>query len=180
MVHHPIIQNLHYKTAKTFAGNTHGRRESSPLHQCYWFCSTDSSNHSSWNSNISRNAWRTWREHVYWVKYTFLQLLLCPELYFKSNLGLFFFSTLHLPAKNQWVFHVIAQAMAWAGRFRSRAELHWHLGGCKTPPTRPVYPWNISPSGMLTNEINTVLPVTAFQMLLFFLRSLWINSHWSI
>lgn len=71
VVYHPIIQNLHYKTAKTFADNAHSRRESSSLHQCHWLGSTDSSNYSSWISKISRSAWRTWREHVNWAKDTF-------------------------------------------------------------------------------------------------------------
>lgn len=162
-MYHPIIQNLHYKTAQTFADNAHSRRESSSLHQSYWLGSTDSSNYSSQISKISRSAWRTWREHVNWAKDTFLQSLLWPELYFKSNL---FF--VHSTYQHKTVSAPCHRAMAWAGRFRPRAELHWHLGGCKTPATRPVYPWTISPSprGILTNEINTVLPVTAFQMLL--------------
>lgn len=158
VVHHPIIQNLHYKQQR-FLLVTHITGESSSLHQCYWFCSTNSSYCSSSITKISRNAWRSWRENVTWIKDAFLQLLLCPELYFKSNLGLFVLST--------WQHKTVSVP---CHQVRSRAELHWQLWGCRTPSTTPVYPWTNSPSprGILTNEINTVLPVTTFQMLLSF------------
>lgn len=56
---------------------------------------------------------------------------------------------------------------AWAARFRSRAQFHWHLGVYKTPSIRPGYHQSQS-RRILISEINPVLLL---------LKRLWMDSQ---
>lgn len=107
VVYHPIIQTLHYKTAKTFADNAHSRRESSSFAPVLLTVTTDSTNYSSWISRISRSAWRTWREHVNWVKDTFYSHLSDQNCTSNQTFNFFLYTP---PASiKQWVPRVTGQ-----------------------------------------------------------------------